>query len=877
MKKLSAILMLFAIVCSGCSLRQNVDIYSWNNADHLEVLAAKELRKYIYQCTGSLAEISMDVKKPFVGGKQIIICSRNSVHAIPDIIDRTLKEEITNLHEEEFLIMSLDRKILLIAGGSELATLYGVYDFVESLGVRYYLHGDVIPDKNVDFEIPLVNIKKKPLFSIRGIQPFHDFPEGPDWWSADDYKSILTQLVKLKMNFIGLHTYPEGLHGPEPTVWIGIQEDINPDGTVNWSYPARYFTTMGDEDWGYIRKSTSDYLFGTSQLYDRNNYRASCMENFSHFPRIATRKHDNGYVPEKTDYLLKTSQEWNELFNTMGTFLNDVFTEAKYLGISTCIGTETDLTIPQNVRERLKSRGINPDTDEARLLIYKGIFERIQRTHPLDYYWLWTPENWLWGSGNSLDQANYTVKDINTAHQASKILNTPFRLATCGWTLGPVQDRSMYDKIMPDSIILSCINGRVGFDPVDPSFSKIEERSKWAIPWLEDDGAMISPQFWAGRLRRDAADALAYGCDGLIGLHWRTRIIGPNISALAKAAWEQKDWNPFINKAMNFDQALDNSLNDIRDLPINDFYMDWATSQFGDNASEEIANIFINIDGGQRTVGRSKQSNLPRPSSWKYGPGGMEVDSISWKDRKMDYQFVNEFDSYRDHIQGKGNRARYDYWLNQFKYLRETGEFACLIGEMERLMTQINESDDNVEQKRLVRELAIPIREQQVETFKNMNAFLSNSVTTKGGLGNVTNLQQHNMFIYITKPGLDLEEIIGERLPETCWPVDEYVLENRVIVTTARTLYHADEEINVEVIVTGNEEPDAVRIFWKQMDEKKYNEESLKLKARRIYIKNLKIEEGVQDIEYYIEAIVGTETVYWPSTAPGLNHVVVIN
>jgi len=45
-------------------------------------------------------------------------------------------------------------------------------------------------------------------------------------------------------------------------------------------------------------------------------------------------------------------------------------------------------------------------------------------------------------------------------------------------------------------------------------------------------------------MRRDAADALAYGCSGLLGIHWRTRALGPNVSALAKAAWDQKSWNP---------------------------------------------------------------------------------------------------------------------------------------------------------------------------------------------------------------------------------------------------------------------------------------------------------------------------------------------
>ncbi|MFH1921728.1 MAG: malectin domain-containing carbohydrate-binding protein, partial [Planctomycetota bacterium] len=72
----------------------------------------------------------------------------------------------------------------------------------------------------------------------------------------------------------------------------------------------------------------------------------------------------------------------------------------------------------------------------------------------------------------------------------------------------------------------------------------LDGREKWAIPWLEDDMALASPQLWVGRTRKDAADALAYRCTGLMGLQWRTRILGPNMLALARAGWDQSPWNP---------------------------------------------------------------------------------------------------------------------------------------------------------------------------------------------------------------------------------------------------------------------------------------------------------------------------------------------
>ena len=97
--------------------------------------------------------------------------------------------------------------------------------------MRFYLHGDVIPDGRVAAQLPGLNEIGKPIFDIRGINPFHDFPEGPDWWSTDDYIAYISQLAKMRMNFIGLHCYPAGA-GPELAVWIGLSSDIGADGRV---------------------------------------------------------------------------------------------------------------------------------------------------------------------------------------------------------------------------------------------------------------------------------------------------------------------------------------------------------------------------------------------------------------------------------------------------------------------------------------------------------------------------------------------------------------------------------------------------------------------------------------------------------------------
>ncbi len=497
---------------------------------YAEALAAREIRRYLYVRTGKLLPI-VSGKVPnapaiVVGSK---LCPAVQVAAAGTPWQLTL----AGLRAEEYLLAvrgparPQEPALVVVAGGDAVGTLYGAYRLAERLGVRFYLEGDVIPETPAELAIALDAPEVgQPLFDRRGIQPFHDFPEGPDWWNAEAYKAVLGQLPKLRMNFFGLHTYPEGGVGPEPLVWIGRAEDLGDGPRVKASYPARHFTTLSGT-WGYRAMKTSEYVFGAGALFDRDDYGADYMRGMTPWPR--------------------TPADQNELFLRMGQLLADTFRFARKLGIRTCIGTETPLVIPTPVKERLKAEGKDPGDPKVVQAVYAAMFRRIIQTHPLDYYWFWTPEGWTW-SAVSQKQIDETLADLRVAIAAAKEVKAPFTLATCGWVLGPPQQPALFDQFLPKEMPMSCINRQVGHDPVEPGFAQVRGRPKWAIPWLEDDPALTSPQLWVGRMRKDAADALQYGCTGLLGIHWRTRVLGPNVSALAAAAWDQSAWNPAINK-----------------------------------------------------------------------------------------------------------------------------------------------------------------------------------------------------------------------------------------------------------------------------------------------------------------------------------------
>jgi hypothetical protein len=501
-----------------------IAIVAAGGADFQTALAARELRRYLYVRTGRLAKISPTLPEQ---GQAVLLAQKDDA-ILKSVWSAQKQSDLDDLAAQQYLIRTIKTealKMTCIVGGDDTGVLYGAFRFCEHLGIRYYLHGDVIPDHRLMGALPEINEAGKPLFDVRGILPFHDFPEGPDWWSRDDYLGVVSQLARLRMNFIGMHCYPEGGPHAEPLVWIGSPRDLDADGQVNASYPALWASTRRRGNWGYQPTATSDFRGGADQLFASDDYAPEVM---------------SGLLPQP-----RSAEQQDRLFNRVGALLHDAFSLARQLGVKVAVGTEVPLAVPSPVQQRLKARGQDPRDREVLRELYRGIFSRIMKTHPLDYYWLWTPESWTWDD-NRPEQFAATVLDLQAAREALEALGNPFRLATSGWVLGPADDRSALDRILPKTAPMSCINREVGNDLIEPGFAALQGRPKWAIPWLENDPHLTVPQLWAGRMRYDAADARRLGCTGLLGIHWRTRILAPSIAALAAAGWDQSyaagDW-----------------------------------------------------------------------------------------------------------------------------------------------------------------------------------------------------------------------------------------------------------------------------------------------------------------------------------------------
>jgi hypothetical protein len=133
----------------------------------------------------------------------------------------------------------LDGKpVFVIGGGSPRATMWAVFELVEQWGVRYLLHGDVLPDKPGPFRLPDRDVTLEPKLAIRQWRVVNEHAIGPVSWGLADYRPVLDQLAKLKFNRLFVYIWPlspfvhyeaGGIARHSATLFFGFHFPITPD------------------------------------------------------------------------------------------------------------------------------------------------------------------------------------------------------------------------------------------------------------------------------------------------------------------------------------------------------------------------------------------------------------------------------------------------------------------------------------------------------------------------------------------------------------------------------------------------------------------------------------------------------------------------
>jgi hypothetical protein len=802
------------------------------DASELESLAANEVRRYVYLRTGK----ALPVKQGVIAGNRIVVSCKNA---------RLCGELGNDLGPQQFALKTTTagrQRVWWIMGGDDVGTLYGAYRFAEKLGIRFGLDEDVVPDEPLAGNWPEVSETGKPRFALRGLQPFHDFSVGPDWWNLQDYQSVLSQMAKLRLNFIGLHTYPSWnpAAGPEANVWIGLSEDVDKRGNVRFGYEAGVVTTR--RGWAVTPFPTSNYASGAGLLFEGDDYGPDFMLDCLEWP--------------------KTAEAGAAMFNRYGDFQQQAFNQARRLGIKTCVGTELPLGVPKALAARLEARGMKPDDPAAIRRLYEGTFLRLMRKTPVDFYWLWAAEAWLGrepgSSGWEMTSTANVERELGLVEAAAKSVNAPFGLATCGWRLGTREDALWMDKRAPRSWAASSINTSLGRDPVEKAYGAMPGRPKWAIGWAEDDdtaGAHCCTcwdlQLWVERMFANSADAFRYGCEGMMAIHWRTAAISPNITALAQAGWDFD-----IAGAANANSSAAGG----RMPGMNAFWAEWGRGMFGGDAGAEAGRTIQKLDGSHLGI-----NALIR--------GGAKTTDAQISEF---FAPLRELEALRHRIKGIGNLERFDYWLNLIRASQLRVRSWVLADRLAVKMKKVNAVQETDRKLSLARNEVLPLRLEIARSWENMIAAFTDCAKSPGELGTIASIESGSRGRIVAAHDRTIAQLLGERLPPGAAISAVYRGAPRIFVSARRTQTRAGEPQEVRAFVLSGEKCTGVNLCWRPLGEGRFKKLPATHRARQAYRVALPA-RSQGTVEYYLEAALEDgQKIRWPATAPSINQTVIV-
>ena len=552
-----------------------------------EVMAAKEIQRYLYRISGKKLPIE-ELGSSLPKGKPAVVVG--TVGSLPARLEPfgPKAAKLKGKSDEAFALSVGTRDgapTALILGNSPIAALYGAYTFLEKFGIGFYLGGDVFPGTHLPLKLQPIAEVWNPAFPIRGTVIWYNFLNGPVCWNLDDYKFYFDQMVKMKANLVSFPEYGHGL------------TDYVSDGKL---VPGGPFPTSENYGWGTVRgMKTAEFGFGTGEFFGGLAYGSKATTD----------------AVDGQDAIRRSQ----ELFAQAAKY-------AKQRGVKICLGFE-----------------LNGMPDDAHLAdVSKRLLVLTTKYPEVDTVWFWQNEAATVGYSTlpadaKLSQAarkfaghfaylhdEPRAKEacriayfISQAYAALRKIAPEKRVAISGWGgdnwLHFTDLFTGLDEILPKDVVFSAL------DNIDPSwepnvskyYGKVRaDRETWAIPWFESDGGgsrhdQFMPECNTKPFSALLPNVLAKKCKGIMGIHWRVR----DVEDVARYTFDFA-WNP-------------------RTTTYEGFWADYALRCFGPAEAPEMAKLLMELDSlGPRWTGGSGQTECGT-FAWEQGGGMPKPENLA--------------------------------------------------------------------------------------------------------------------------------------------------------------------------------------------------------------------------------------------------------
>jgi hypothetical protein len=727
-------------------------------------------------------------------------------------------------HPEAYSIAVAHSSVVLSAAG-DTGLLYAVFDFLGRQGAVFGIDGECYPlDSAPELLLPPPNRPwtAQPRFAVRGLLPWPDFLNCITVFNEEDFRAYFENMLRMRFNTFGMHVYTGA--GDAAESYLSFE--------FAGAGHRAFLDNSASQRWGYLPQRTARYGMGAAQFYDDDVFGSD-----------ATRFGRNPWeIAERTRQLLDTALRY-----------------ADKLGLRTGVGFEP-YQIPDEILRALppevKPKGAGPRFDiesvTARDLLETRLAQLLDAYPEVDDVWLWEDEQ-MNGESRTMNQT-LSVTPFLQAHDFLRRNAPRKRLVVSGWG-GVARHFADFHKRLPGDIVFACLSDSLGWDPVNEVFGKLEGRERWPIPWLEDDPSMWLPQFHVHRFERDLNRAADMGCQGLLGIHWRHRIVDPTAVYQARFSW---------------DAAL---------APL-DHYHSFARTQAADGRADRLAEVLnaADRDGSLLSTFRGEVREghaVTQEFSGDYSEAfefwwNVQIPPAVIESQKEVAAALRELFGA---AASPTEKERVGYLMGHVEFLAPYADAWMLAHRLHLILqaaVKLKEQGKSAEARDLVAREAVPLWLQLAPDVRRAILCFQRIVATRNDLGTLASM--HNKFerLALVRLRLSMKEFLGELPAETENVFRQTVRPDteapaRLFAPTRPTVLARGESVRLMLVATGEAPIRDVALRVRPRGAAEWSTIAARLLGRRTYEVRLgPLDSSAALAEYYFSANVGEEKLTAP-------------
>jgi len=716
-----------------------------------------------------------------------------------------------------------------LVGATPQAVLYAVFDFLERQGAFFGLDGDVYPLQPArSLNLPPVSHpwRAQPRFKTRGLLPWPDFLNCITVYNREDHRAYLEAMLRMRFNTLGIHVYSGA------NQWTESFLSFEYAGVGHLAYTD----TTATNRWGYIPEKTSSYGMGAPDYFAGEVFGSE-----------ATTRATSCWEDEKF-----AQQLWGEALSY-----------AKKLGIRTGVGFEP-YQIPDEIyratppeahyvspNPKVPGPRIDPESVAAHDILEARLGRLLEAYPTVDYVWLWEDESMNWASQK--EHVPLSVTPYRQAYDFLKRHAPEKRLVISGWG-GVVRHFAQFHQQLPLDVIFTSLNDNLGWDPVSEEYGKLGERERWPIPWLEDDPAMWLPQFHVHRGKRDIDLAEKYGCQGVLGIHWRNRMMNCDAGYQSRASWDRTLQPAELFHAFAAVQAEGPRAQELGDL-LNRTDRDRL-----------ILNSFTGkiVDGHHQIHAYSGDYD----QAFTFWAGYEPPEEVRVSQAKV----AQQLRALTSKAASPAEHERLDYLAHYVEFLVPYSESWGLASDLHKVLQEaqvLKKGGKAAEARQKVLGQGVPLWQKLAPRVREALLTYQQMVSERNEQGALASV--HNKFerLALIRLRLSMKEYLGELPPDVESLFHEVRRKDatahpRVFIPTRPSALGPGEKVRIFAVAPGGESMPQVRLFLRRAGSDDWQSFAMEPAGRRTFVKEIEGEKvDMPLLEYYVAA---------EFTGPGGSH-----